>query len=595
MQTKTLPNIDGITKFIKFNMDEVVKFHRLGLRKSVILGLIIWLVVVVLASGFAFYVSSEQKEALGTVSDNLHNQYNNTLQIYESAIDIQLKINDLDQRINVTLKTGQDTSSYIAEDIESIDQSLQSLNNYAGKIGSDRIGLISSRLNKAMASYKEQLQTIIKIVTTKGQAIPAATMDQYYQDSDAVNAFAASLSGLSKTVLDGATEELVTTVSKAEEASSKNLLITGGFNLLFLTMMIFVSIVVFKWVIDPIILTTKNINQVATGDLSPPKKLKSYFSEIQQVHGALARLINTSRQAQILNENQIAEDERKQRRAMKIEENIEIFYTSMSELLTSLNQSASNLRSAAEQTLSVADVTKEQVIHATSSADHARSQLASVANSTTELDASIGDIVMQISRASTISEDARLATRRADDTMLALQDAVQRIGEVVKFIREIAEQTNLLALNATIESARAGTAGVGFAVVAREVKQLSSQTTEATTIISSHIQGVEQATMDAISAVQSLRDMINEVNSLSASVATAVTQQRHATSIIAENVETVSNQASDISSKMLTVSNSSEGTTRTAADLLAAAEQLSHQAKNIERDVKDFLDGIRNA
>ena len=63
--------------------------------------------------------------------------------------------------------------------------------------------------------------------------------------------------------------------------------------------------------------------------------------------------------------------------------------------------------------------------------------------------------------------------------------SAQKIGDVVKLIRDIAGQTNLLALNATIEAARAGEAGRGFAVVASEVKSLAVQTAKATEEIAS--------------------------------------------------------------------------------------------------------------
>jgi methyl-accepting chemotaxis protein len=58
----------------------------------------------------------------------------------------------------------------------------------------------------------------------------------------------------------------------------------------------------------------------------------------------------------------------------------------------------------------------------------------------------------------------------------ALQETLEELGSVVDAITSIATKTKLLALNATIEAARAGDAGRGFAIVASEVKKLSSDT-----------------------------------------------------------------------------------------------------------------------
>ena len=65
-------------------------------------------------------------------------------------------------------------------------------------------------------------------------------------------------------------------------------------------------------------------------------------------------------------------------------------------------------------------------------------------------------------------------------TVFALGESSDKIGEIVLVIDGIADQTNLLALNAVIEAARAGEQGRGFAVVADEVRKLAERTTKAT-------------------------------------------------------------------------------------------------------------------
>jgi methyl-accepting chemotaxis protein len=260
-----------------------------------------------------------------------------------------------------------------------------------------------------------------------------------------------------------------------------------------------------------------------------------------------------------------------------------------------VEQSATELETCARGMTSVWSESQRHARMAASVAGETTASAAGVAAAIEELSASIGDINTQVANASRIVAEATSCAGRAVDNSSALVSTVKDIDQVATMITAIASQTNLLALNATIEAARAGESGRGFAIVAQEVKALSTQTTKALAEIKDKTVSVTSAIEAVQDATGALSGLMRQVEQISGAISGSVQQQDLAARKIAENVDGAAERARQVACSIGGVSDLVQQSGRGAEQVLAAAAELNRQAAALSRDAREFTGRVRAA
>lgn len=274
---------------------------------------------------------------------------------------------------------------------------------------------------------------------------------------------------------------------------------------------------------------------------------------------------------------------------------LQTFFTDLRESIKTINENALSLAGSSEQMTTVsekmattAEETSAQAGAVSSASEQVGKNVENVATSSEELNSSIQEIARNVNEAAEVTSKAVVMSKKTNDTIAELGKSGNEIGNVIKVITSIAEQTNLLALNATIEAARAGEAGKGFAVVANEVKELASQTAQATEDIGQKISDIQNKTSESVESIGEITEIITKINEISNTIASSVEEQSATTAEIGRNVNEAAKGSGEIANNITGVAEAAADTAQGASENQKGAVELANTAAELQKLVARF-------
>jgi methyl-accepting chemotaxis protein WspA len=187
------------------------------------------------------------------------------------------------------------------------------------------------------------------------------------------------------------------------------------------------------------------------------------------------------------------------------------------------------------------------------------------------------------------------ATGNIGSKLSVLSEKASNINSVVTTITKVADQTNLLSLNAAIEAEKAGEYGVGFSVVATEIRRLADQTAVATWDIEQMVKEMQTAVAAGVMGMdkftEEVKKGVDEVRHVGVQLADIIEQVQALLPRFEAVYEGMQNQALGAQQITESISQLSDGTHQTAESLRQSSDsiaQLNNAARMLQDGVSKF-------
>ena len=176
-----------------------------------------------------------------------------------------------------------------------------------------------------------------------------------------------------------------------------------------------------------------------------------------------------------------------------------------------------------------------------------------------------------------------------------LNEKASNINTVVTTITKVADQTNLLSLNAAIEAEKAGEYGLGFSVVATEIRRLADQTAVATWDIEQMVKEMQTAVTAGVMSVEhfseEVRRSVDEVSTISSGLTEIIDQVQALTprfETVHEGMQFQSQGADQIKQAIVQLSESAQQTVDSLRQSHSSIDHLNEAAHMLQTGVSKF-------
>lgn len=212
---------------------------------------------------------------------------------------------------------------------------------------------------------------------------------------------------------------------------------------------------------------------------------------------------------------------------------------------------------------------------------------------TAELATSGQNELVRLENTMTQMEDA---SRQISKRLAVISEKAANITTVVTTINKFADQTNLLSLNASIEAEKAGEYGLGFAVVAREIRRLADQVALATLDIEQMVKEMKSAVSTGVMEMDKFTDEVrhdvNDVRNIGTQLVQII---KHVQTLIPcfesvhGSVQGQADGARQISEAMIQLSSSMDQALSSLRNTQGTVNVAVQTAHDLKQEIKEYV------
>ncbi len=187
------------------------------------------------------------------------------------------------------------------------------------------------------------------------------------------------------------------------------------------------------------------------------------------------------------------------------------------------------------------------------------------------------------------------ATTSISSKLSVISEKAGNINSVVTTITKVADQTNLLSLNAAIEAEKAGEYGLGFAVVAREIRRLADQTAVATLDIETMVKEMQSSVTAGVMEMDKfsgeVKRGVRAVGEISGHLGQIIEKVKEVTGQfekVNEGTKAQASRAERIREAMVQLREGAKQTSESVKQSNEATEQLREAARLLQAEVARF-------